>query len=281
MGSTESVLLYLHIPKAAGTTMSSLLYEQMRSSEDCLSDDGLFCSGVFYHPAGYVKEMDAALEPSIRNALKREDLTAVLGHFSFGLHEKLSRPSHYVTVLREPVSRVLSLYHFQRLNEQKYGHLDQIRLPDDADITHFVTDPPYAEIDNGMTRRISGESPAIGKCDSRMLDRAIRHLRNDFAVVGLSDHFDETIVLMAQLLNWPEPPLYYPRNVNTHRPTDDSSDTEAAALIRERSALDVELYRVASEIFHRQISELGREFPMLLNRYRERKQAWYDEHGIG
>lgn len=281
MHSADAVLLYLHIPKAAGTTMSSLLYEQLRNAEGGNSDDGLFCSGVFYHPAGFVKAPDPSYDRIVRNSLARPDLTAVLGHFQFGLHEQLSRPSQYVTVLREPVSRIGSLYHFQRLNESKYGHLNQVRLGEDTDISHFVRNPPYAEVDNGMTRRISGLSPPIGQCNQDMLERAISNLKESFAVVGLSDRFDETVVLMSQVFGWREPPLYYPKNINTERPTGEAPDAKIQALLEERNAFDVELYRVALEIFDEQTARLGTSFPEMIQEYQDRKQAWYEKHRIG
>lgn len=279
MSDHDPVLLYLHIPKAAGTTMAALLYEQLRNSEDV--QEGKFCSGVYYHPAGFIRELDADSEEEILRTLRRDDLRAVLGHFRYGLHQQVPRPCQYATILREPISRLSSLYQFQRLNESRYGHLNQIRLPEDTDIEHFVTAPPYPEIDNGMTRRLSGVSASIGECDRPMLETAIGNLKNSFAVVGLSDRFDETIVLMSLTFGWPEPPLYYPLNVNTKRQTKNSINSDTADFIREQNAFDVELYQVATNIFHQQTSDLGPAFSEELIRYRERKQLWYSQLGIG
>lgn len=280
MHEPSPVLLYLHIPKAAGTTLSSLLFDHMRS-RDC-PDPGIhgFHSGAFYHPATFTKELDAASESLVRQALAHDALRAVLGHFRFGLHALLSRPYRYVTMLREPVSRVRSLYEFQRLNERKYGKLAGVRLPEDVDLARYVLKPPYAEVDNGMTRRISGLSPPIGQCTEAMLSQAKANLTESFTFVGLAERFDESLILMSRLLGWPEVPLYYPMNVNARSAESVDLDAAAAELVRSQNTFDIELYRFATELFTEQISQIGDEFLQSAREYRDRKQAWYDGRGL-
>ena len=272
MPALEPVLLYLHIPKAAGTTLSSLLFETLHSPGGPQADIHGLHSGVFYHPATFVRELDAASAALVGQVLARDDLRAVLGHFRFGLHDALARPHRYITLLREPVSRVGSLYRFQRLNEARYGALAGLRLGDDVDLARFVCEPPYAEVDNGMTRRISGMNPPIGACTPEMLAQAMRHLAEQFSVVGLAERFDESLLLLAHALEWDELPLYYPQNVNT---ASDVSDQESAELIRSRNALDVELYEFAVELFNQSVARLGNEFARRHDEYRARKRAWY------
>lgn len=281
MYEPSPVLLYLHIPKAAGTTLGSLLFDQMRS-HDC-PDAGIhgFHSGVFYYPATFTKELDAASESLVRQALVHDGLRAVLGHLRFGLHASLSRPYRYVTILREPVSRVRSLYEFQRLNERKYGKLAGIRLPEDVDLARYVLEPPYAEVDNGMTRRISGLSPPVGGCTTEMLSRAKTNLQEHFAVVGLTERFDESLILMSRLLGWAEVPIYYPMNVNTRRHEEVNLDPAISEVVRSQNTLDVELYRFATDLFSQRISEMDEEFfHRTLDYYRDRKQTWYKMHGL-
>lgn len=277
MSHQDFVLLYLHIPKAAGTTMASLLFEQCRNPEEV--QEGKFCSGIYYHPAGYIRELDGEVMHQVRETLHRPDLRAVTGHYRYGLHDHLIRPYRYATILREPVSRICSLYHFQRLNEAKYGHLNQVRLPAHTGLHQFVSEPPYSEIDNGMTRRISGQNAEIGKCNREMLERAMANLQT-FSVVGLSDRFDETIVLMSQVFGWNEPPLYYSYNINSKRRAGELLDPRTRSVIMERNAYDVELYRVAQEIFRKQLAQLGPDFPETLHRYQQRKLSWYAKRGL-
>ena len=280
MPAVDPVLLYLHIPKAAGTTLSSLLFETLRTTGGPEGDVHGLHSGVFYHPSTFVRELDAASAALVGQVLARDDLRAVLGHFRFGLHHALARPHRYVTLLREPVSRVGSLYHFQRLNEARYGALAGVRLGDDVDLARFVCEPPYAEVDNGMTRRISGMDPPIGACTPPMLAQAMKHLAEQFSVVGLAERFDESLLLMAHALEWHELPLYYPQNVNSQSAASIVSDEELAELIRSRNALDVQLYEFAVELFNESVARLGGEFARRRDEYSVRKQAWYDERGL-
>lgn len=280
MHKTSPILLYLHIPKAGGTTFNSLVFEKMENGDFRKTDIKAFLSGVFYYPDNFVTEPNAASRELVQRALARDDLRAVVGHFRFGLHESLTQPYRYVTVLREPVSRVRSLYEFQRLNERKYGALKGIRLADDVDLARYVSQPPYPEVDNGMTRRLSGQSPPIGMCTQAMLKAAKANLERHFEVVGLTEKFDETVVLTSRLLGWGKPPLYYPMNVNTERQKNDEFRQDFVEVIRSRNALDVELYDFAAAIFEQKMAQMGDVFVEMVHEYQSQKRAWYDKHNL-
>lgn len=280
MREHQPILLFLHIPKAAGTTLSSLCFEQMRNLE--ASDCGIrgMHSGVFYHPATFVKDSDAASEALVQQALRHDALRAIVGHFEFGIHAGLQRSHRYVTMLRQPVSRVRSLYEFQRLNEAKYGALAGIRLPDEMDLSRYVLDPPYAEVDNGMVRRLSGQSPPIGECSHSMLELAKKNLERHSFVLGLAERFDDSLILIAHQFGWKETPVYYPKNVNVRAAEKSVLDPVEMELIRKRNELDEELYRFAAELFDRQIAAMGDAFAERKHEYEARTSAWYAQRGL-
>ena len=218
--SAQPIIIYMHIPKAGGTTLADWLYGQLRDlsgQEREAEEEGWLNSGVFYYSSGYIRELDARDLARIMRVLPRPDLKAVLGHCNFGIHEQLARPASYVTMLRHPVERVMSLYHFEKLVKAKYGDHEGIKIPAETTLESFVESPPFKEVDNGQTRRIAGVWPDVGGCTRAMLERAKDNLRKHFVVVGLTERFDETLLLLKQAFSWNRDVFYYPMNTNPGR----------------------------------------------------------------
>lgn len=251
-------VLFLHLPKAGGTTLGDFVYNQCRTPED--RDEGLLNSGVLFLPYGFFKEPNLRVPEFVTPLLSRADLRAVVGHFWFGLHEYVARPSTYITLLRNPFERVVSLYHY-------------LKLEGEMSIEEFASRPPYKEVDNDQTRRIAGVDPAVGECTGATLRAAQENLRRHFSVVGLTERFDETLVLLKRKLNWQREILSYPKNTNPDRPAIASLSQEAADAIGRRNELDLELWHYANELLDEAIAAEGSEFHVELAKYRSLKSA--------
>lgn len=256
-GETEPesrrTVLFLHIPKAGGTTLGEYVYSQCRARED--QDEGLLNAGVLFIPYGFFKEADLQVPEYIRPTLGRGDLRAVVGHFWFGVHEHVARPWTYVTLLRDPVERVVSLYHYLKLEER-------------MTLDEFAASPPFKEADNDQVRRIAGVDPEIGGCTRETLEAAKENLRRHFSVIGVTERFDETLVLLNRRLGWTKEVASYPRNVNPGRRPTDSLPQGTLDAIRARNALDAELHRFANEWMDEAIAAEGPAFHEDLARYR-------------
>jgi hypothetical protein len=86
-----------------------------------------------------------------------------------------------------------------------------------------------------------------------MLTRATEHLEERFSVVGVTERFDESLLLTGRAFGWNR--LHYFK-VNV-APQSDRTPPSAAALeeIRQRNALDVALYRWVVERLDRIIAD--------------------------
>jgi hypothetical protein len=227
------------------------------------SKKNMFCSGIYYFPGtGFFKDRELTFPAHVRRALGRADLRAVVGHFWFGVHRHLGRPATYITLLRDPVDRVLSL--FYHLNEDENPKME---------LEEFLASPPYREVDNDQTRRIAGVEPELGKCTRRTLDLAKDNLRRHFSVVGVTDRFDETLVLLKRKLGWAKHLCYYSKHINRDRPPADSVPQPIRDAILRWNELDRELYDFACSALDELIYSQDEGFRSELRELRTRQEA--------
>ncbi|MFC1715270.1 sulfotransferase family 2 domain-containing protein [Candidatus Poribacteria bacterium] len=255
--SSDPVILYLHIPKTGGTTLNTCIYDQWSADEDYRAEDGWLRSGIYYYPIGFLKDPNASVPSNIARALGREDIRAVLGHFCFGVHQFVKRPWTYITLLRNPVDRVLSLYYHLKTHEGLVVSIDD-----------FVTNPPYREVDNDQTRRISGIEPEIGECSSFMLKKAKENLRKHFSVVGVTERFDEALILSKRAFGWSSVPRYFPQFVNKDRSSRASLSQKIIDAVIERNELDLQLYKFARDMLEEATSSQNPSFRDELESFR-------------
>jgi hypothetical protein len=252
-------VLFLHIPKAGGQALGEYIDAQTRAGTGGDGGDAIVSGGVAYLTYGFLKERPLAVPQPTIQLLGRGGLRSVIGHFWFGLHEHLARPAVYVTALRDPVERIVSLYFYAKLHES-------------MSLEEFVEAPPFREVDNDQTRRLAGADPEIGECTPALLDTARENLRRHFAVVGTTERIDETVVLLERRLGWRGAAVCHPRNVTADRPAVAALPRHTVAAIRRRNELDYELWRYASEWMDDAIAAEGGSFARDLAQYRERQR---------
>jgi Galactose-3-O-sulfotransferase len=226
-------LIFLHIGKTAGTSLRQVLRRNYRPAE-------ALRVGTPERPREETLDQFATLPEHTR-----ESARLLFGHMVYGLHTAVPRDSTYITMVRKPKSLVLSQYRFVL---RRTGHrLHERVVSENMGIEEYIRSGISLEMDNSQTRAIAGDlSTPYGECTDAMLDTAKANIERDFAVVGLTERFDETLVLLQKTFGWSK--LHYVRaNVAPHSPIELSD--EANALIKEHNRLDDELYRFASERF--------------------------------
>jgi hypothetical protein len=244
----QPLLLHMHIPKTGGSTLNHYIYDQMHDAESRKQGGGYLHAGVYYYPRGFFKASRPGATSEIARVLSRDDLRAVVGHFTFGVHNYVRKPWTYVTMLRHPVDRVVSLYYHLKCEGKLAISLDE-----------FVEEPPFSEVDNDQTRRISGMEPPIGECTADMLDQAIQNLRNHFRVVGVTDRFDEVLAALKLEFNWCRDFVYYLTNTNPARPKTASIPHALQDKVLARNEFDLRLYEFANECLEEKVRLNDRE----------------------
>jgi len=267
--SDKPLLLYLHVPKTGGSTLTTVIYEQYHDGTYSKEENGYFTAGVYYMPGGFEYRVGDQLNPDALRIMRRPDANAVLGHFYFGLHEQLQRPTKYMTILRDPARRVRSLY----LHLKQYNH-----LPAGMTLTQFVETPHIAEARNDQVRRISGAAPGLA-CDERDLERAKENLTRHIDFVGTTERYDASILLAQRIFGWTEPITYLPQLVNTALRDTPTQDTDEMTRVREQNYLDVQLYDYASRLLDERIAAQGESFPQALADYQRDNERLLKTYG--
>jgi hypothetical protein len=132
----------------------------------------------------------------------------------------------------------------------------------------FVSSGISVGVNNGQTRWLAGDLHAepFGAAGTEMLAAAKRNIEEHFSLVGLTERFDETLLLIRALLGWRLYPFYRRENVARSKHKTISISEEDVAVVRAFNHLDLELYRFAYERFERQIG--GTSIPDQLAAFR-------------
>jgi hypothetical protein len=280
---TVQTIIFLHIPKAAGTTLHTILDRQY-PPHTVFSNDRIVRARL----GDTWREMPATQRWQIARdelchlpATRKEKLQVVKGHMIFGWHELLPQPCTYITLLREPVDRVVSLYSYTM--RQNGHHLRDEILARNLDIAAYTSSGITVWADNGQTRMLSGAGDSIGfgKCSDDMLRAAKRNIEESFALVGLSEQFDETLVVLKHMFDW-RMPFYIRRNVTRHSPWQRELSAETRRAIEQHNALDIELYNWVSERFDALLQKQGSHFSRELSVFRllNKIRGWVVGHPI-
>ena len=108
---------------------------------------------------------------------------------------------------------------------------------------------------NSQTRAVAGDVDApFGACDQDMLARARHHIEERFAAVGITERFDDSLLLFASLFGWSR--LHYVRAKVSRGPAPPPLSDRERELIEQLNALDLALYRDARERFKRALAAL-------------------------
>ncbi|MCK5057140.1 MAG: sulfotransferase family 2 domain-containing protein [Candidatus Aminicenantes bacterium] len=254
--------IFLHVAKTAGTTLNQVLG---REYADILS---------FYIP----KESESHFE-DFKNRLKNENAALIRGHFEFGWHYFLSRPFTYFTILRDPVERVISEYFYilRSPGHPLFSHVAKKNVS----LVDFVK---KWNAPNLQTKKISGTTFAKNSGVSQdvevnadnMLKMAKENLNKHFAVVGLTERFDETLILFKREFGW-DWPFYIRDNVTKDKVAGEDIPSSTIDIIKEYNRLDIELYEYAKKCFTEQIDSQGQSFYDEVEKFKELNKIHVDK----
>lgn len=190
-------LIFMHIPKCAGSTLTAILQQNFPE-----------CKRFHVNPMNIVASRKKLI---LLPDEDRDQIDLLYGHLSFGWHEPLDRDAVYFTVVRHPVARITSHYNYVLFgsNQNHYLHDEIVRK--NMSIADYVTSGVSVELNNGQVRLFAGvedipQEPygksmiSYGTNDPALLDMAMNHAERWFALIGIQECFDETLILLRDIL---------------------------------------------------------------------------------
>src|SRR5581483_8192664 len=181
----DKALLYLHLPKCGGTTLNRVIeweYNPLR----IYSIDPSFFRWSYYKLGKWPKERLAKMR-------------VFKGHMPFGLHRILPQPATYITVLREPVERVISEYYFAK----HYRLHPQHRRMQSLSLEEYSMTTPHHNLQCKLLAGLPGPRDFLdGDCSELHLETAKQNVANHFSLAGLTGRFEETLALLKLIFGW-------------------------------------------------------------------------------
>lgn len=222
-------VIFTHIPKTAGTTLDHIMHAAAAAR-------GAVARRVvdaFYAPLPGTAGGKALAH---FEALGRDQLATIdylTGHLPYGVHARIPRACLYVTLLRNPAAQLLS--HF--LFGVRRGRWTRETAVEELMQTRRL-------IDNPQTRQIAGMGDRHAECTPATLAAALANLQSAYAIVGITERFDEVLKALITLLRWPD--VAYSR-YQVARPFVDEEVSERIAAAAERYCeFDRALYDAAA-----------------------------------
>ncbi len=272
----DEQLCFIHLPKNAGTTLISIIDSKFELEEIC--------------PAQVWRN----LIKIPRGELSKYKL--LRGHFFYGICELLPKKPVYITMLRSPVDRVVSIYDFWRNTskewldkaiadyhiakevDQNYANeikndISTYEKATSLELKDFLLWGSELEVGlvNGQTRTVALSSleQLTQFSEQELLKLAQEHL-NEFAFLGLVERFQDSMSLLSYTFGWTPIIEYQNLMVTPNRRCREALPPETIDMILEMNQLDVELYQYAQQLFESRFSRMTQE---LLERYGKQPHA--------
>lgn len=254
-GAPTRPVLFLHIPKTAGTSFLMMLRNT-------------FADRRVHRVAQMDQHIQSTIDRIVDNDL--DQISCLTGHLPmhlFGRHLDRFQP---FTILREPVARILSLYRF--LRDGSPAEVEQLGLRPNFELGELLeSDKPelFGQVNNGMVRQLCGNARVNtswvgafwnGREDQDALRAAFANLgRMDF---GLAEDMPATLELARAC--WAVPYELREYRENTTRPETSHELLEDIRDIIARNSLDLTLYRQAAVLFRERVRK-QRQSPPVTN----------------
>ena len=234
----NDTLIFLHLPRTGGTTLRDILSRQ--------------------YPAGETFENKTLTDTddnfNERNMDEKSGFKLIKGHVYFGIHQYIPQSCSYFSMIRDPFERTMSVYNYIKNRPSHKYHI----LANQLSLGKFIESGQNLMVNNGQTRLIAGRHTALeipfNEMNTDHLEQAKANIAEHFILVGLTDRYNETLLMLKKLLKW-KTPTYSIANAIKRDDKTKQIDAQLKELIIKYNQLDLQLYDYVSALFDEQIEK--------------------------
>ncbi len=244
----KKTLIFIHIPRTAGTTLNYILNRHYKPTEIY----SIYTSRTLDGMDTYRK----------LPAVCKRGFKLVRGHFYFGLHASVGGPTSYLTLLRDPVDRIISDYMFTK--RDKHNPLSNVLTSKNLTLKDYVESGVSLWTDNVQTRLLAGELgmdrvTPFGRCSEELLEVAKENLDRYFGAVGISERFDEFLLVGRRTYGWSNC-FYVKKNTIRNRLPKTGLSEDTLKTIQQFNRFDTALYEYCKKRSDEIVRDLGPSF---------------------
>jgi len=206
-GTRDHMMLFLFLLKAGGETLVDIFVRNLDTKDYLVVENNDICRSALGTWSDLA--IDKALSRLQRNQI--DDLRFVWGPYRHGVDARLPKSCAGLTLLHDPLERAISHFLSADPSTDPAGTLKNYLSSRDSDCPLLL--------DNYMTRILSGVAeldpaePRATAANHRRVSDADFELAasnlDGYTVVGLTDQFDETLLVLGRELCWSLSDLLY------------------------------------------------------------------------
>ena len=240
---TVTTVIFYHIPKTAGSSFLSAATANF-PAEDLYIIDG----------AQVRHERSLAKFKNLSQA-RRDGIKFLLGHNSWGLDTFFSHPCTYIAFLRNPFNRIVSEY-YHLIGKPAYLE-DRVRFKmAGCSLAQYFEQGHIHWGHNVYVKMLLGIQQRDYAVTQHDYHRAAGILESRFACVGITERFDESLLLFNHVLGW-SIKKYARRNTADNYKREEVNCGELKAMCRELEQYDILLYGKFRERFEAAIEQVS------------------------
>ncbi|XP_052799282.1 galactose-3-O-sulfotransferase 2-like, partial [Mya arenaria] len=171
----------------------------------------------------------------------------------------LPKDAMRIAIIREPLDRMISAAYYYR-DVWGVGYLKNVPK---ANFIHNIIQKPetYDRAFFSRTKNSMGKDFGFSKNtakDNTTIRNYLQQLDNEFSLVMLTEHMDESLVMMRRLLNWSISDIIY-LSTNTHKHNPTLLNQSELIQFKKTNILDYAIYEYFSVVFEEKMKALGQD----------------------